>query len=202
MGVGAAFVENQPELHIFCPNFECRVPLLTVPVVSDRRIGSLWQATAQFVLIWRRILRLDTTRFGLGASLECRGLAALVLGLVLCAASVASADVISLNFDSGQDGGVPGGPAATFPLAPTDLAGFVHVGNWNNLATNVGASATLVNQAGAVVPGASVTYTSNGTYATNTNPATSGDYDMMHAGLDEAGISLPHPPMDRRIPAR
>ncbi len=118
-------------------------------------------------------------------------LAPVAASLMLILAPHADAGTISLNFSSGNDQN--GLPAPTYPLLPSDVAGVAPAANWNNLATNSGSSSTLTDQLGNTVTGASVTYASNGTYETNTNPATSADFKMMHAGIDERGSGFGGP---------
>jgi hypothetical protein len=95
---------------------------------------------------------------GEGKSMKIQRLAT-ALGVVLAAASVATASSIGVNFTGGGNGSSP-----AVSLLPTDTAGVVPQANYNNAPTGNGTSVPLVDNAGAPIS-ASLTYTSGGTYS-------------------------------------
>lgn len=100
---------------------------------------------------------------------------------VLLSASLARADIISVNFEGGQNGN---GAAKV-----TGTAGYDPAPNWNNLASNAGTGISLINDTGAA-SGATVTYSvTNNWAATNTAPGDGANGDLMSGYLDNFGGS-------------
>jgi hypothetical protein len=111
---------------------------------------------------------LKMNRFGTLNS--ARGISAVAawVCLAMLQVSVASAQILGLNF------GATDPDSATSSLASTDVAGVVPVANWNNLTGNVGTNVTGLfydNNGSAVASSATLTWNSPNTWRSGTNNA-------------------------------
>jgi hypothetical protein len=129
-----------------------------------------------------------------------RSLLATVLVLTFSAApALAQAPSIGLHFSGGQTTGVE------FPLAPTDMAGFVPQANWNNIlnpvqtpgngdTTNVTGPmpGVIVNSAGAATA-TTITFTSSNSWSVSTAQQT-GNAQLFNGYLDSTNTPQPNNP--------
>ena len=104
-------------------------------------------------------------------------LSASALLLTLGASFAGAQQIISVDFQGGAN-------SVVTPMAPTEVAGFVPVANWNNAPTKTGTLATVTDSTGATATGVSVTWNAPAGTWGNGLPDVAGDSRLLKGYLD------------------